>query len=154
MRVELDEKCIIAANSQFWEQMLAMTIEPLAFCEDFCVGRGYAEGTVGLLGAWKGSIAVCMEGGLACHATAAMLMQARETVTEADTLDAAKEIANMIAGLIKSSLPRPCTMTVPEACVDKAEFRKWRRSDDSLVVAFHHATGTLMVRVLEEECAD
>ena len=39
------------------------------------------------------------------RATAAMLMQPIETVGEADTLDAIKEIANMIAGSIKSSLP-------------------------------------------------
>lgn len=154
MRASLDEKSIIAANTQFWEQMLGMKFEPIALCGDFRVGPGYAAGAVNLFGAWKGRIEVCMEEGLACHATAAMLMQAPETVTEADTLDAAKEIANMIAGLIKSSLPRPCTMAVPEASVAIADFGKWRRSHDSIVVAFQHARGSLMVGVWEQQCMD
>src|SRR5579863_7141468 len=94
MHAEVDEKCVIAANTQFWEQMLAMTVEPLALGEDFFLNRGFAEGTVGLLGAWKGTVAVCMEDGLACQATSAMLMQPRETISEADTLDAIKEISN------------------------------------------------------------
>jgi CheY-specific phosphatase CheX len=154
MRANLDEKSIIAANSQFWEQMLAMKLEPMALRDDFSVGQGYAEGAVNLFGAWKGRIEVWMEDGLACHATAAMLMQARETVTEADTLDAAKEIANMIAGLVKSSLPRPCTMSVPEACVGRGECCKRRRGDDLLAVAFHHASGVMRVSVVEQECVE
>ncbi len=30
MRAQLDEQCVIKANAQFWEQMLAMTLDPLA----------------------------------------------------------------------------------------------------------------------------
>jgi hypothetical protein len=81
-----------------------------------------------------------------------MMMQPLESVGEADALDAAKEIANMIAGTIKSSLPRPCTMTVPESAVEAEGFQGAARADDSLVVAFHHASGDLMVRVWEQEC--
>ena len=81
-----------------------------------------------------------------------MLMQPVETVGEADALDAAKEIANMIAGVIKSSLPRPCTMTVPESVVEAESFRGQAQSEDSLVVAFRHSSGDLMVRVWEREC--
>ena len=29
MRASLDEQCVIHANAQFWEQMLAMTLEPM-----------------------------------------------------------------------------------------------------------------------------
>jgi len=36
-----------------------------------------------------------------------MMMQPLETVAESDALDATKEIANMIAGTIKSALPAP-----------------------------------------------
>jgi hypothetical protein len=38
-------------------------------------------------------------------------------IVEADAQDAANEIANMIAGTIKSSLPRLCSMAVPESAV-------------------------------------
>jgi CheY-specific phosphatase CheX len=108
--------------------------------------------SVDLSGQWKGRIEVRMAGGLAYEATAAMMMQAVETVGEADALDATKEIANMIAGVIKSSLPRPCAMTVPASAVEAEGFCGQPRTEDTLVVAFRHVTGDLVVRVWEQEC--
>jgi CheY-specific phosphatase CheX len=93
-----------------------------------------------------------MAEGLAYQATAAMMMQPLDTVGEADALDATKEIANMIAGVIKSSLPRPCTMTVPESIVEAEIFCGAPQTEDSLVVAFSHASGDMMVRIWEQEC--
>ena len=153
MKAQVDEQCVIKANSQFWEQMLSMSLDTLARPEDFYAGLGHVLGSVNLGGVWKGRIEVRMAGSLAYQATAAMMMQPLETVGEADALDATKEIANMIAGTIKSSLPRPCTMTVPESAVEADDFCNPEPADDSLVVAFRHATGDLMVRIWERECA-
>jgi|SRR5450631_3884227 len=83
------------------------------------------------------------------RATAAMLMQPIETVGEADTLDAIKEIANMIAGSIKSSLPPPCAIAVPVSAVETAGFCELQRTENTLSVGFHHADGDLMVGVWE-----
>lgn len=152
MRAQIDDQSVIKANAQFWEQMLSMTLNPMAVPEEFCVSAGHLLGCVALKGAWKGLIEVRMGEGLAYQATAAMLMQPLESVAEADALDATKEIANMIAGVIKSSLPRPCTMTVPESTVEAAGFCSMAQTEDSLVVAFRHASGDLMVRVWEQEC--
>jgi CheY-specific phosphatase CheX len=110
-------------------------------------------GTVNLTGAWKGRIEVRLAEGLAYTATGIMLMQTVDTVGEADALDAAKEIANMIAGAIKSSLPRPCAMTVPESAVEAEGYCRQPGSEDSLVVMFRHEAGDLMVQVWEQECA-
>jgi CheY-specific phosphatase CheX len=153
MRAQLDEQSVIKANAQFWEQMLAMTLNPMAVPGEFCVSAGHLLGCVALEGVWKGRIEVRMGEGLAYQATAAMLMQPLENVAEVDALDATKEIANMIAGVIKSSLPRPCSMTVPESTVEAAGFCSLPQTEDSLVVAFRHASGDLMVRVWEQECA-
>ena len=152
MRAQLDEESVIKANSQFWEQMLAMTLEPIASPGEFCVDAGHVLGSVALSGNWKGRIEVRMAEGLAYEATAAMLMQPRDTVAEADALDATKEIANMIAGTIKSSLPRPCSMSVPESAVEAYRVCGQGWSEDALAVAFRHAAGDLMVRILEQEC--
>jgi CheY-specific phosphatase CheX len=152
MRARVDKECVIKANRQFWEQMLAMTLEPTPIPEDFRAEPGHLFGSVDLSGDWKGRIEVRMAGGLAYEATAAMMMQPLETVVEADALDATKEIANMIAGVIKSSLPRPCAMTVPESAVETVLFRGQPPQEDSLVVTFRHTTGDLFVRVWEEEC--
>jgi CheY-specific phosphatase CheX len=152
MRAGLDEQSVVKANAQFWEQMLAMTLETMSAPGEFCVGAGHLLGSVALTGAWKGRIEVRMAGGLAYEATAAMMMQALDTVGEADALDATNEIANMIAGTLKSSLPRPCSMTVPQSALELEGFCGHASTEDSLVVAFRHASGVMLVRVWEQEC--
>jgi len=150
---QLNEECVMKANAHFWEQMLSMKLERSLFPDQFCVGAGHMVGCVNLSGEWQGRIEVRMAGGLAYQATAAMMMQPLETVGEADALDATKEIANMIAGAIKSSLPRPCAMTVPESTVESECFCGEARRQDTLVVAFRHAAGDLMVRIWEQGCS-
>ena len=148
MQNEVDESSIIKANSQFWEQMLAMKLDPMVSPDQFCLGPGHMLGTVGLSGAWTGHIDVRLDERLTQQATAAMLMQPLETVVEADALDAAKEIANMIAGAIKSSLPRPCAMTVPVSAVESESYCGQMRNKYSVAVAFHHDAGDIMVSVV------
>jgi hypothetical protein len=58
----------------------------------------------------------------------------------------------MIAGVIKSSLPQPCSMTVPESAVISECFCGEARREGTLVVAFRHAAGDLIVRIWEWEC--
>ena len=152
MKAQLDEQSVIKANAQFWEQMLAMKLEAMPSAVEFCVEEGHMLGSVGLSGVWKGRIEVRMAGGLAYEATAAMMMQDLNTVNQSDALDATKEIANMIAGTIKSSLPRPCTMTVPESALEPDGFNCGAATGDSLMVAFHHPAGALVVRIWEQEC--
>jgi CheY-specific phosphatase CheX len=152
MKALIDERSVIKANAQFWEQMLAMTLDPVASPEEFSAGAGHLMGCIDLAGAWKGRITVRMTEGLAYEATAAMMMQPRESVGEADVLDASKEIANMIAGTLKSSLPRPCSMSVPESALEAEEFKGRKPAEDTLMVAFRHASGDLMVHVWEQEC--
>jgi CheY-specific phosphatase CheX len=147
MGIELDESSVIKANFQFWEQMLAMKLDPLPSTVEFCLEAGHVLGKVSLSGAWNGQIEIRMDEGLTHQATAAMLMQPLADVVEADALDAAKEIANMIAGVIKSSLPRPCAMTVPEAAINLEQFCGQMRNEHSVSVVFQHAAGTMMVRV-------
>jgi hypothetical protein len=152
MWAQLDAECVIRANAQMWEQMLAMTLEPMSSPSEFRSGSRHMIGSVDLTGVWKGRVEIRMAGSLANQATAAMMMQALSTVCEADALDAIKEIANMIAGTIKSSLPRPCSMSVPKSGVERERFSVPGPTDDSLMVAFRHASGELMVLVLEQEC--
>ena len=147
MGIELDESSIIKANLQFWEQMLAMELDPLPWADQFRLESGHVLGIVGLSGAWNGRVEIRMDEGLTNLATAAMLMEPVDAVVEADALDATREIANIIAGAIKSSLPRPCAMTLPEATFKLEQFCSQMRSEDSVSVVFHHAAGRMMVRV-------
>jgi CheY-specific phosphatase CheX len=96
-------------RAQFWEQMLAMTLEPVEVAEEFRVCAGHLVGCVRLSGKWTGRVEVRMAEALAYEATAAMLMLPVASVEMADTLDATREIANMIAGIIKCPYPGRAT---------------------------------------------
>jgi CheY-specific phosphatase CheX len=167
MQVRVTEDSIQNASAQFWEQMLAMRLEPVSSIDLTdpvretaeshaessqirCIGPQHVVGSCDLAGVWVGRIEVRLSRGLAIEATAAMLMQSIESVEACDTIDATKEIANMIAGTIKSALPRPCTMTVPSANVEIGDFCIPQRTRDSVTVFFQHAAGELMIRVWQE----
>ena len=152
MFAQVNEQTVVNASRQFWEQMLSMSMEALPHFGESALSAGHMVGSVALSGVWKGRIEVRMATGLAYEATAAMMMQAIDSVVEADALDATKEIANMIAGVIKSSLPRPCTMTVPESEIGAEGFLKESDCGDCLDVRFRHVSGEFLVRVWEQEC--
>jgi CheY-specific phosphatase CheX len=152
VRADLNKGSLVKANAQFWEQMLGMQLELAVCAEIFASSEEYLLASVGLSGAWTGRIEVGLSRGLALAATAAMTMQPEEAVTEADVLDAICEIANMIGGVIKSSLPRPCAMTLPESSVATGGQCSEPEQDDRLTVAFHHSAGALTVQVREEGC--
>ncbi len=156
MHQSVTEESIQKANAQFWEQMLAMQLDPIqleggAAPVTRCIGTGHVVGCCSLSGVWSGRIEVRLSRGLALTATAAMLMQPVDQVGDGDTLDAAKEIANMIAGTLKSALPRPCSMSVPSADIAHDDFCVLPRTEDSVTVFFSHDSGELMVRVWEDE---
>jgi len=153
MRSHLDEQSLVRANAQFWEQMLGMQMDTVPFTENFCVGIGHVLVSVDLSGMWKGRIEVRLARDLANAAAAAMLMQPVEAVVEADTLDATREIVNMIAGLLKSSLPQPCSMTVPESAIATEILCSVLHGENTLTVAFRHEAGGLLVRVREKQAA-
>ncbi len=153
MHIAVTEESIQKANALFWEQMLAMRLEPIppdGPTEHRCIGAAHIVGSCALSGVWNGRIEVRLSQGLALAATSAMLMQPLDTVQANDTLDATKEIANMIAGTLKSALPRPCSMSVPSAGMEPADFCALSRTGDSVTVFFGHPAGELMVRVWEE----
>ncbi len=149
MKVALDEQCVIRANEQFWRQMVAMILSPVSLAETCCIGAGHVVASVDLMGAWQGQIELRIAGMLAYQATAAMMMQAPDTVAIGDVLDASKEIANMIAGGIKPSLPRPSIMSVPESAMASDQFCSQNPTSDDFVVLFRHATGDMLVRIVE-----
>jgi CheY-specific phosphatase CheX len=151
MRAQIDERHVIEATSRFWEQMLAMKLEPEPVRHEFCVGHQHLLGRIDLKGAWMGRIEIRIAEDLARVATAAMMMQPLETVADADMMDAISEVANMIAGVIKSSLPQPCAMSLPHSAVEACNFCGVEPSANAIDVAFRHPDGKMVVRVWEDE---
>ncbi len=151
MRAELNEDSLVKANAQFWEQMLNMRLDPEPSRDSFSVATEHILASVSLSGMWTGRIEVRLARGLALVATAAMLMQPEDAVSEADMMDAIREVANMIGGVIKSSLPRPCAMTLPVSSVACEVESAESPCGELLAVAFRHPAGGLMVSVWEEQ---
>jgi chemotaxis protein CheX len=149
MRVLLDEQCVINAIESFWLQMLAMTLDPIQSPAETLLAAGHFHAGVELSGAWLGRIEVRIAEGIAYETTASMMMQALETVKLEDALDAAREIANMIAGVIKPVLPQPCTMTIRQSSIAGEKFGGGMGDGRSLSVAFRHLSGALLVQVWE-----
>jgi len=157
MHSAVTEASIQKASELFWEQMLAMRLEPVASAagseqtQRRCIGPAHVLASCELSGIWAGRIEVRLSSGLALSATAAMLMQSLDAVQPTDTLDAVQEIANMIAGTLKSALPRPCSLSVPSASLSSEDFCVLPRTHDTITVFFQHDSGMLMVRVWEYE---
>jgi len=152
MRTQITAESVENASSQFWEQMLGMSLTRVlkGTVSDSALDRRHVLGSCELTGVWNGRIEVRISMGLALHATAAMLMQSPGQVQPEDMLDAAREIANMIAGTIKSALPRPCAMSVPSAEIADRQVGSPTRAAGLLSVFFRHSEGTFQVSVCEE----
>lgn len=146
MSAPVSESQIAQANSQFWGPMLGVEMQLVAQEAADWIADSHVAGWCQLSGAWSGRIEVRLTHGLATMATSAMLALPEESVQEADVMDAVKEIANMIAGTIKSTLPRPCSMTVPEAVVDASA----ELAAASSSAQFQHDSGQIIVRLIEQ----
>lgn len=153
MSTHIDEESMVRANAQFWEQMLGMQMETIPSSEEFCVDAGHVIVSVNMHGEWNGRIEVRLAKDLAWATTAAMLMQPVDSVSKEDTLDATKEVVNMIAGILKSALPQPLSMTVPESAFAAEQLCARLHAGTSLTVAFRNGIGGLLVRVQENEAA-
>ena len=136
------------ANSLFWSQMLGVEMRRAVSAHSEWREDAHVAGWCVLSGAWSGRIEVRMTHGLAMMATSMMLALPEEHVRETDVMDATKEIANMIVGTIKSTLPRPCSMTVPEASA--ASGAETLRAATGRSARFCHEQGELIVRLIEE----
>ncbi len=140
------------ASALFWEPMLGMCVDPFPYsleASERCIGAGHVFGKCEISGAWTGAIEVRLTTDFGRLAAAAMLMQPADAVSDDDMLDAVREIANMIAGTIKSTLPRPCRLSVPSAEIEADDFCALPRTEESVSVFFGHPAGELMVRVHE-----
>ncbi len=82
------------ANAQFWEQMLAMRLEPCLDAHELpevarCIGARHVVAHCDLSGVWMGRIEVRISHGLAVEATARACIARSEMAAAGDFLPAA-----------------------------------------------------------------
>ncbi|WP_254508734.1 chemotaxis protein CheX [Anatilimnocola floriformis] len=76
--------------------------------------------TIRIDGAWSGSVALVFSAELARNAACRMLKLSPDEVTDADELEVAAELANMIGGNLKSLLPSPSQLSLPVVSLQNA----------------------------------
>ncbi|HKS99691.1 MAG TPA: chemotaxis protein CheX [Rugosimonospora sp.] len=69
--------------------------------------------SVSITGAWHGHVVVSCSAQAAKHAAAALLAMDVPEVTQQDTVDALGELANIVGGNVKSTLPPVCAISLP-----------------------------------------
>ena len=71
-------------------------------------------GSVGITGAWRGTVVMQCSPALVRHVAGIMFGLAPDTTTLAHVQDAMGEITNMIGGNLKALLPEPCQLSFPQ----------------------------------------
>jgi len=71
-------------------------------------------GHVSISGAWEGEVFLHATTALARSAASTIFAIVPESVQAQDQIDAIYELSNIIAGNIKSCLPEPCQLSLPE----------------------------------------
>jgi chemotaxis protein CheX len=84
---------------------------------------------VAVSGAWHGLVLVACSSVASREAAAALLGMDAAEVTDGDVDDALGELANVIGGNVKSLLPEPCVLGLPEVHAD-AEGDPWLEGDE------------------------
>src|SRR5581483_2874503 len=69
--------------------------------------------SISVTGSWDGHVVVRASEPAAVAIAAAMLALDLDDVTDADLLDAAGELVNVVGGNVKSRLPQPCLLSLP-----------------------------------------
>lgn len=118
------EEAIFGITQNVWESILGLEIRRAQTVGSLSGAvRGQTmTGCVQLAGAWEGSVFLYCSVALAKSVAATMFGTDSERLNEGDVEDALGELTNMIAGNLKTVLPRPCTLSLP-AVVEGLDYR-------------------------------
>lgn len=84
--------------------------------------RGYVISAVSTTGAWNGHFVVSVTLPCAVLIARAMFGDEEGEIPTEDVSDAVGEIGNILAGNIKSILPQPSALSLPQVVIDAASF--------------------------------
>ena len=108
--VELDD--IIAITQQVWSSFLdlELTARPPGTAE---LATPALSATLRISGAWQGAVVLECTADHAAAAAAVMFSTAPGSASQEQARDALGELANVVAGNIKSLLPAPSALSMP-----------------------------------------
>jgi len=107
------EEEILEITEVTWQSMLGLEIAPRVVPASMDSPEGYLTGKVEISGAWTGAVLLHGSRQLAEAAAAVIFSTEPGGGSEQDSLDAMYELTNIIGGNIKSLLPEPCQLSLP-----------------------------------------
>jgi chemotaxis protein CheX len=113
---DLDDNQLLEVTEFVWNSTLGLILEP-GPAVAMAVPQGRVSAVVAITGAWEGTIHLTTTTEMADLAAARMFGCGADEVSEPERLDAVGELANQIGGSVKSLLPGPCTLSLPQVRV-------------------------------------
>ncbi len=110
---------LVEIAEQVWQSYLDPEgANPLVPSESDVPAKTLAHGesvlaSVSITGAWHGHVVVSCSAAAARHAAGALLMMDVAEVSQQDVVDALGELANIVGGNVKSTLPSVCQISLP-----------------------------------------
>jgi chemotaxis protein CheX len=81
--------------------------------------------SVSISGSWHGHVVVECSNEAAKHAAAALLAMELNELTDDDLVDAVGELANIVGGNVKSTLPAACVVSLPQVVMGAGARSRW-----------------------------
>ncbi|MEM6732253.1 MAG: chemotaxis protein CheX [Myxococcota bacterium] len=119
--MDLTEDDIRELVREIWATVLNRNAEDLVEHPSFDGERYHCE--VRIDGAWRGAVWLSAPQALALRSAAEMFSLPEEELTPDDIRDALGELANMVGGNLKSTLPEPCSLSIPSVQLAPQEIR-------------------------------
>jgi chemotaxis protein CheX len=104
---------IVVIAQDVWASFLELPLEPVPFHHDVAPGTPSMTGLVRVFDAWSGAVVLECAPAVG-RAVAAAMFASGDATSDAEVVDALGELTNMIGGNIKSLLPAPSRLSLPE----------------------------------------
>ncbi len=142
---------LIYLVDEIFVSMAGMELTPVPGVFRLDKEHGYVVSAVQIMGDWQGAVRLDADLGLVRQVCARFLgVDAGDLSTE-DVRDAAGELANIIGGSVKSQLEPTANLSLPSVVMGRdyeVSFLQGKVVQES---AFSHASGGLLVSILEKE---
>jgi chemotaxis protein CheX len=109
----LHNKDVINIIQEVFSSMLALEVSPLEAKPAAPENERKISASVGIAGEWNGTVTLQCSADTACRLAGAMLAMDPLPDVDDDVKDVLGELANIVAGNIKSMLPGPSSLSLP-----------------------------------------
>jgi chemotaxis protein CheX len=150
--MQIAESKICQLTESIWNSMLGLDVEKSD--SPVKLGEGYYSGTIQISGAWDGEVSLDCSAELARSLAALMFGGEAETAASDEIRDALGELTNMLGGNIKSLLPGPCQLSLPNVTedLDHIDYQLRVQGGELLnEVGFYCEGGPLRITVVQRD---